>query len=83
MVNQIDPRTQYILYEERSKQLDLAIERRLARQAREEMGAAKPAYPWYVQVAHWFKERIPVQAFQKPAITESAHLKEPCPGIPC
>ncbi len=55
MMNPISPEFQYIIYKEREKELELAIERRLAREARGKVATPKQAGSWYLAVVHWLK----------------------------
>ncbi len=52
----IDPRTQYILYQERQHELMAQIERRLA--AQERAGARAIHQPWYSAAHQWLKEKV-------------------------
>ncbi len=58
----IDPRTQYILYQERQHELMAQIERRLAAQERAGVrrtgGAGAIHQPWYSAAQQWLKEKV-------------------------
>ncbi len=58
----IDPRTQYILYQERQNKLMAQIERGLAVQerigTRGNGGAGAIHQPWYSAAQQWLKEKV-------------------------
>lgn len=79
MITPISPMDVRILYKERETELELAIERRLARESRGEMESAKRVDPWYAQAAYWLKERSPFHAFQKQVAAKPARMEKSCP----
>jgi len=83
MLNPISPELQRMLYKERENELELTIQRRLAREARQAIQPAKQAYPWYARAARWLKERTPLRAFQKQVAAAPAHMEDACQGLPC
>jgi hypothetical protein len=70
MNSPISPEFQYIIYKQREKELELAIQRRLESEARGENRPAKQAQPWYASAAGWLKANTLLRVFQKQAVNE-------------
>jgi hypothetical protein len=81
MITPIGPQDTYIIYKAREQELELKIQRRLAREARGEMEPVKQ--PWYARAARWLSVRDLLPAFIKQAAVKPAALEEPCPVVPC
>ena len=51
----MDPRTQYIVYQERENALMRQIEHKLAAQER---GRTAASTPWYLKTGQWLQEKV-------------------------
>ncbi len=79
MNSPISPEFQYIIYKERERELEIAIQRRLEREARG-IPNGEPTEPWYAAAVDWLKERMPFQTAKKQLAAEAAGKEEPCPA---
>ena len=84
MLNQLDPQSQYIIYKQREKELELDIQRRLTHAARAAASPVPQPIPWYTAVAEWLSAIVPFHAPQK-QVAAPARIEEarPCQGLPC
>ena len=69
----IDPRTQYIIYQEQESNLMLQIERKLAAQERDKF--VETSQPWYSAAEQWLREKaFSFRLAKQPCTAE----EEPC-----
>lgn len=86
MLPPMNPSDIYLVYKQREKELEQAIQRRLIREAIEaafrDNGRQRSA-PWYAQAAQWLKAKTSFRTLQKQATATPIQLDEPCPVVPC